>query len=204
MKSIMKLVLSVLMLICFSGSAFAAYSLKLDGQPDELVPGESLGYFMWQDKDGLHLRTTAPGTVHTFSGVIRTNGRFGDITGKLTGPDDYFRINQDRSEITFTITTEKGEPGLDLSLNGGTYVKFDLSIDGAPADPQAIYIGRQGWHPSSHSFTLSHAGNKETDSHDRTIIIVDGGFWWGWSFPHSNRHPAPGPYPLKERHGYPY
>jgi len=203
MKRTVRFMLVLLALVCFSGYAFAAYSLKLDGRPDEFKPGKSLGYFMWQDKDGLHLRTTTSGTEHVFSGVIRTNGRFEDVFGKMTGKDDYSRVNRGRDEITFTFTTVGGEAGIDLAINGGTYVKFDLSMDGDNADPATIFIGRDGWHPGDYKFTLRHDDDQERDNDDRTIVIVDEGFWWGWNSPHIHRHPGPGREPDGPRHDRP-
>lgn len=194
MKNTARMMVIVFILICFSGYALAAQS-KLDGQPTMFNLGESTGYFMWQDKEGLHLRTTSE-AKHVFSGVIRTNGKFEDVFGKMAETDDYVHVNRGRDEISFKFTTAGGEAGFDLSLNGGTYIKFDLSMDGEGIDPSNVFIGRDGWHPADYKFTLRNDSDKNSDRNDRTVIIVDGGFWWGWTSPHPHRHlhPGPGPY----------
>lgn len=202
MKYVARMMVIAFVLICLSGYALAAQSPKLDGQPTMFNPGKSTGYFMWQDNEGLHLRTTSE-TKHVFSGVIRTNGRFENVFGKMTETDDYARVNRNRNEISFTFTTAGGEAGVDLALNGGTYIKFDLAMDGEGADPVSIFIGRDGWHPGDYKFTLRNDGDKNSDNNDRTIIIVDGGFWWGWTFPHHPyRHPGPGPKPAEPGRGW--
>lgn len=204
MKNTARIMVIIFVLICLSGYALAAQSSKLGGQPTMFKVGENTGYFMWQDKEGLHLRTTSE-TRHVFSGVIRTNGRFENVFGKMTEPDDYARVNEERDEINFKFTTAGGEAGLDLSLKGGTYIKFDLSMDGEGADPANIFVGRDGWHPGDYKFTLRNDGAKKSDNKDRTVIIVDGGFWWGWTFPHHpHRHPGPGPNPDEPGYGWPW
>ncbi|HEY3423836.1 MAG TPA: hypothetical protein VGL27_03500 [Negativicutes bacterium] len=199
MKRKIGLIFVLLTLFCFQSYTFASYSPRVEGQPNAWKPGNSTGYFMWQDKEGLHLRTTTAGTEHIFSGTIRTNGRFEDVFGKMSGSDDYSRVNGDRDKITFQFTNVGGEAGIDFAVKDGKYIKFDLSMDGDKSDPANIFIGSDEWHPGSCQFTIRQDGEQEKDSSDRTIIIVDDDFWWGWNFPnHDGGHGAD---PGRSRHG---
>lgn len=159
----------------------SSYTARLDGRPAAFEQGGRTGYYIWQDGEGLHLRTAAPGIKHVFSGTIRTDGTFEDTYGKSAGADDAFRINGDRDRITFQFTNIGDSAGIDLHVQEGTYVTFDLSMDGYEVDPAAIFIGEDGWHPGDHKFTLRHDGAPEKYIADRTVIIVGGPPWWHFS-----------------------
>lgn len=188
MKKGMVLILAFLTMFCFTSYAFASYSPRLDGKPDAFDPGHSNGYFIWQDEKGLHLRTTTPGTEHVFSGTIHTDGTFENVWGKSRGAEDDFHVNEDRNNITFKFTSAGGADCIDLHVAEGSYVRFNLSMDGEDVDPANIFIGNSGWHPGSYKFTLRHDGDPEKYSDDPTVIIVGGSYWW--------------PFPVYWDHGY--
>jgi hypothetical protein len=179
MKRAMVLIFTLLML-CFTSYAFASDSPKMDGKPDAFNPGHSNGYFIWQDGKGLHLRTTTPGVEHVFSGTISTDGTFENVFGKSRGADDSFHVNGDHDKITFKFTSTGGSDGIDLHVSDGSYVGFKLSMDEEDVDPANIFIGHDGWHPGSYKFTLRHDGDSEKYRNDRTVIIVDGPYWWDY------------------------
>jgi len=185
-------VLALLIVLCFSSFAFAAHLPRLDGKPAAFKAGDSQGYFIWQDKEGLHVRTTTLGKSHVFSGVIRTDGVFEDTFGKTNGQDDYFHVNGDRNKITFQFTTTGGTSGIDMHFKDGTYLTFSLSMDGDEINPNDIFIGEDGWHPESYKFTIRHG--REFDRHDDGgPIVIIGGPWIDW---------GPGPGPGPHRHGW--
>jgi hypothetical protein len=178
MKRGMSFIIVLLTMLCLTGYAFASDSSRLNGKPDAFDPGHSNGYFIWQDGKGLHLRATTAGPEHVFSGTISTDGTFEDVFGKSQGADDGFHVNGDRDKITFKFTTSGREDGIDLHVSAGSYVGFKLSMDGEDIDPASIFIGSDGWHPGSYKFTLRHDGDPEKYKDDRTVIIVDGFYWW--------------------------
>ncbi|MBP2650149.1 MAG: hypothetical protein H6Q74_974 [Firmicutes bacterium] len=179
----------LLIIFCFTSYAFAAYSPRLDGKPEQLIDKNTTGYFLWQDRKGLHIRAIATGTPHVFSGSIKTDGDFVDIFSKAPGADDYSNVNNDNDKITFQLTALNQEAGIDLHVNGGTYVTFNLSIDGQDIDPNQIFIGGDSWHPASHKFTFSQRNHHGYPDDDRTVIFVDPGFWWPFLW----LDPGPGP-----------
>ena len=179
MKRIMAPILVLLTILGFASYAFAASSSTLDGRPTAFNPGGSTGYFIWQDKEGFHLRTTTPGVKHVFSGTINTDGVFVDTFGKSAGIDDSFQVSGDRDKITFQFTNAGDTSGIDLHVKDGTYVTFNLSMDGDRIDLGNIFVGEDGWHPGSNKFTLRH--DRDLAKYDdRTVIIVGGPYWWSY------------------------
>lgn len=188
MKKVTVFTLVLLTILCFASYASADYSPRFDGRPDAFDPGNSLGYFIWQDQDGLHLRTSTAGKIHVFSGTIRTDGEFEDTFSKSADPDDSFRVSDDRDMITFQFTNMGDTSGIDLHVCDGTYVTFNLSMDGDEIDPADIYVGETGWHPGDSKFTIMHDDDPDYHySDNRTVIVIGGPCWWwgpGWGWHH--------------------
>lgn len=179
-------IFALLVISCFSSHAHAAYALNFDERPTAFEPGKNIGYFLWQDKEGLHLRTTSSGDTHTFSGTVRTDGKFEDVLGmSMSNNEDNFNITNSQNRITYHFTTAEGEPGIDFSLSYGSYVKFSLILDGRPIDAEMIFIGKNGWHPVSNEFTLRHDEDYTKYMDGGIVYVIGGGF--GWSGGHGPR-----------------
>jgi hypothetical protein len=194
-------ILTLLIMVCFSNYSIAAPSNKLDGKPVAFDSGNSTGYFIWQDNDGLHLRSTTTQIKRVFSGTISTDGNFEDVFGRYSGGDDYFRINEKRDQAVFQFTTTGDTASIDLRIFNGTNVSFNLSMDGKSIDPVNIFIGWDGWHPDSHKFTLRHTdGDSERCRNGRTVFFCDDSFGkrrasdWG-----DSPLQGPGPQPGRNR-----
>ena len=147
------MVLAVFALMIFGGSALA-WSPRTDGRPDAYQPGDSRGFFIWHDGNGLHVRTTTYGREHEFSGVIRTDGRFADVDGVKLEGNDFYNAGDGRHMLTFRFHTDEGVDGVDFKIAGGDRVNFDLFIDGHHINPAEIYIGNRDWHPQAADFIL--------------------------------------------------
>jgi len=186
MKKWRFLVLTLLVTLFFTSYAFAAYSSNFDERPAALESGKSTGYFLWQDKDGLHLRTISTGAAHGFSGTVRTDGRFEDIFEKYKGNnEDYFDVSKSQNKIAYNFTTSEEEEGIDFKLSYGSYVKFSLALDGEPIATEKIFIGKDGWHPARNEFTIRHDEDYTKYIDWGTVYIIGGGFWRpGWQGPH--------------------
>jgi hypothetical protein len=97
----------------------------LDGRPDTSA-GDGMGYWLWRDDDGLHLRTTTHGRHHVFSGVLRTggDGEFVDVDRvKLEhhgANTDHVRVD-DRDTIRFSFDTWDGIDGFDFKVAGRVF-----------------------------------------------------------------------------------
>lgn len=155
MKKNFVLVFVVLMLFAFSGSVFA-WPPGVEGHSGNIQEKgqRAKGYYIWHDEKGLHLRTVAHGMQHEFRGVIRTDGEFMQIRGARLERDDFFRMNHRRDRITFKFETNDGKDGLDVRIDEGSYVHFELYIDGHRIDPREVYLGDRGRHPRHWEFTL--------------------------------------------------
>ena len=153
MKRMILAMILVLVWVTLSGIALAAPP-HLKGVPKEFRPGDARGIFIWQDKDGMHVRSTTAGRGHVFSGVIRTNGEFYNVRGVREEAGDFYRVSRGRDDIAFRFRTAKDVDGLDFRVKEGSRLYFDLFMDGHRIDTREIYVGRHGWHPEHSAFTI--------------------------------------------------
>lgn len=100
-----------------------------EGMPN-YTPGEDLGYFIWHDNAGWHIRFSADYSQHVFEGTITANG---DVT-------------------TFTRTVSGGEEKI-LDIGEYDSVTFDILLDGEYT-PGLVYIGTNNTNPADMPFTL--------------------------------------------------
>jgi hypothetical protein len=175
MKKIWSCILVMTSILCFHATAFMAWSPNYDGEPDMLKPGHIIGAFVWRDNDGLHLRTTASGEEHTFTGTIHTNGYFKDINDRFFRGNDYYHL-RDRDTVEFQFTTHDRTVGIDFNAFDGDYTAFEIYMDGQKISPMNIYVGQNGWHPGDYKFTLDHPPYYPDEQ--RPVVIVDSG-WYG-------------------------
>ncbi|MGH2354019.1 MAG: hypothetical protein ACRDI2_06775 [Chloroflexota bacterium] len=122
----------------------------LQGRPD-VGAGDELGYWLWHDDEGLHLRTTTQGLQHNFNGVIRAagDGRFFDVDRIRL---DHSGENQDRvgvgpghQTIVFHFDTWSGADGIDFRLAGQTFC-VELLNNGHEAT-DVTHLGRDELRP---------------------------------------------------------
>lgn len=154
MKKLTALLTVVFVLLAYSSLAFAWGGHRTNGQPEEFRPGDSRGYFIWREGDTVHLRVTTYGREHTFSGVIRTDGRFYHVRGFREENGDFHRSDRDHDSIFFRFHTAGGVDGIDFKVGDADKLNFDLFIDGHRISPHQIYVGHRGWHPDDNSFDL--------------------------------------------------
>lgn len=116
----------------------------LQGKPS-MEPGDGLGYWLWHDEDGLHLRTTTHGREHDFNGVLRTGeqSRFVDVKGiKLDdhGPNqDRLQVTDEGEVVRFHFDTWDGTDGIDFRLDGRTFC-IELEDNGRAVAGQ-VHLG---------------------------------------------------------------
>ncbi|TWH48777.1 hypothetical protein [Sporomusa sp. KB1] len=191
MKKWRILFITLLGVFCFCSSAFAAsFPQKFDDRPLELIPGKIIGYFLWQDKEGVHLRMTTDGSTHNFSGTISTDGNFEDVFGKYNKDNnDCFQINKKGKEITYKFTTSGDERAIDFHISKGRYVNFRLSMDESDVDPKYIIIGKDGWHPISNEVVLRY--KRYSDHEEPNVVILEQDIWWPYRYYHHRYWPDP-------------
>lgn len=181
MKKLLVFLFGFFIFLSCNHVALAADSPKIEGKPSAFVAGHSSGYFIWQDKDGLHLRTTTAGEKHIFSGSIHTDGKFQDVLESSQDTTNDFTIAPERNTIDFKFTTTGNVDSIDLNAHKATYVRFTLSTDNVNADPSTIFIGSTNWHPNNFKFTISQDDDSlEMGDNNAAVVIVDRPFW-GWN-----------------------
>jgi hypothetical protein len=126
------------------------------GRPDGPLAAKlgvkSARYFVWYDKQGWHLRTTASGT-RRFHGTMRvTDGTIAScisvgLKGDGKKSQDAWRVDPKRVELAFDFRTSTHSDGLDIRIDGDdANLEFDLLIDGQPK-PRAVFLGKKQQNP---------------------------------------------------------
>jgi len=123
---------------------------------------QSASWFLWLDGATWHLRTGSTNRKTNFNGSIKVkNGTVAACYGvgldkgrkKAPSPDQY-RVNGERSEITFTFVTAGKADGINFKIKGDDAIlEFSLSSDG-PSGPRRVKIGKEKQNPSGMPFRL--------------------------------------------------
>jgi hypothetical protein len=113
---------------------------------------KSARYFVWYDKQGWHLRTTAGGT-RRFHGSMRvTDGTIAScisvgLKGDGKKSQDAWRVDPKRVELAFDFRTSTHSDGLDIRIDGDdAELELNLLIDGQPK-PRAVFLGKKQQNP---------------------------------------------------------
>lgn len=130
--------------------------LRVTGLPktDEFTKLE-YRYFVWNDRNGWHLRTTTQKFIRKFEGSITSShDPFGKIRpiGLESGGkhQDLWEVDEARKTIRFAIWTTKKFDGFDFDLpnNPEGTLTFELKIDGK-ARPKHVFVGRTLQNPAA-------------------------------------------------------
>jgi len=119
---------------------------KLKGQP-ELEGEKASGYYIWLDKEGLHVRWTAKDKPLLFTGRLDTDRPIKTIERirKLAG--GWARSHGNRI-VLYSSTVRPGDiDGFDLTVAGGRKVELILDIDGEPPTAEQVFLGKNEKHP---------------------------------------------------------
>ncbi len=108
---------------------------------------KSARYFVWYDKQGWHLRTTAGGT-RRFHGTMKvTDGTIAScisvgLKGDGKKSQDAWRVGPQRKVLEFDFRTSTASDGLDIRIDGDdAELEFNLLIDGQAK--AASHLSRQ-------------------------------------------------------------
>ena len=114
------------------------------GKPD-YKPGTDLGYFIWSDEAGYHIRWSADGSSHKFTGNIITIG--GNITPlpslPASGGGEGIGVRVAHNMISWDSTIAGGEKGFDFTADGGQLmITPKLDEDPSPSIyADNVYLG---------------------------------------------------------------
>jgi hypothetical protein len=126
---------------------------------------KSARYYVWQDKQGWHIRTTANGT-RRFHGTVRVKD--GTIASCIPvglkdrqKTQDAWRVEPKRKELAFDFKTSAAADGLDIQIEGAdAELEFDLLIDNEKK-PRAVFLGKGQQHPGELPFRFKAAPKAE-------------------------------------------
>lgn len=193
-KCLTSIVLTVVMTLCFANLVFAEWPSNMEWEPVTLIQQNLTGYYIWHDSSGIHLRVAATGgEKHIFNGVIETDGRIENLMTKTADINDYSRLSgSDTLKFQLSvsgqgtaISAETAMGAIDFNIFDGSFVKFQLSMDGQKIDANQIYFGKDGWHPNNATFTIYY----DRDARVREHIILN--WWWPWPWFGPHPHPRP-------------
>ncbi|MFA6198713.1 MAG: FlgD immunoglobulin-like domain containing protein [Patescibacteria group bacterium] len=107
------------------------------GKPDYKA-GTDLGYFIWSDESGYHIRWSADGSSHKFSGNLIAMGGTVNITGGNSS------VSSVGSMISWNKILSGGEGGFDFTADGGQLM-ITPKLDEDPSSPSIyadnVYLG---------------------------------------------------------------
>lgn len=115
------------------------------GRPDFQAGGD-LGYFIWHDGDGWHVRWTTAGRTRMFSGAVSTDGTFRDVKAVRTEKGGV--AVRTARQLNFRATSSGGVDGFDFRTTGDR-LTFRLQIDGSLAEGGRVSVGAAGAHPGN-------------------------------------------------------
>lgn len=149
------LALSALLLVggVMATPAFA-WPDRLEGKPDSFDNDARIGYYIWRDDDGLHLRTTGPGPRHIFKAKLTTDGSFSNARLIRLEGDDWISVRDGGQTLITHFETFDGVDGVDFGVDGGSELRLKLKLDGQLIPTSDIYLGDKGAHPSENPFVL--------------------------------------------------
>lgn len=180
-SKLLTVVLVVIFLIAFTGIA-CAWTSEIEDRPFRFAnSGGEPGYYVWHDQYGFHLWMLPGYGSHTFTGTIRTDGRFFGIRGHhLVGGESFSAYPEIRNKtwfesgspssdgdrfvfpglevevaptmITFKINTTQASDGLYFQVANASYIGFDLQMDGHGLARKQIWYGGSSWHPEMYKF----------------------------------------------------
>jgi len=161
---------------------------EIKGRTD-FSPGKFLGYVLWRQSDGFHLRWTTKGKKeHDFQGKITFQTKV-LITKKLK-PETKDQIKKAGNKTIEWKTTVKGDiDGLDF-LTPGSF-ELELRIDDKKVKPKVIFLGPQMIQPESNPFTITQVTPERKFRPKETIIKTK-------SEPVYQPTPEPEPEPIYE------
>jgi hypothetical protein len=124
------------------------------GRPN-LTDNSPLGYYVWHNDDGYHVRTHGPGAEHWFVARLHTGGVFDNVNPVRLESDDTVQVVDGGHGLVLRFHTYDGIDGADFRIRGGEALWLNLELDGQPISTENIFLGDDGAHPRHDPFTFN-------------------------------------------------
>ncbi|MBY8988142.1 MAG: hypothetical protein KGD61_06775, partial [Candidatus Lokiarchaeota archaeon] len=141
---------------------------EIKGRTD-FSSGQFLGYVLWKQSDGFHLRWTTKGKKeNAFQGKIVCQTKV--LITKTFKPESKDKIKKTGGKTIEWNTTVKGDiDGLDF-LTPGDF-ELELRIDNKKVKPKIIFLGPEMIQPESNPFTIIQLSSEKKFQPKRTSEI---------------------------------
>lgn len=116
--------------------------------------GSPVGYYLWHNANGFHLRTHGPGAEHDFVAHLYTRGTFKGVDRSMLEPRDSVNVSKNGHELVAHFHTFDGWDGVSFHIAGGEYLQLNLRLDGQEISTDNIFIGPSGAHPPTNPFRI--------------------------------------------------
>ncbi len=118
---------------------------KVKGKP-AFEDGGQVGFFIWADGEGFHLRWTSDGKPTLFAGRIDLDRPLVGLTRVYKQGPGWVQTHGDRI-IMFSSTTRGDTDGFDLALGRGRRLQMEMTIEGKEPAVEQVSFGAGGFHP---------------------------------------------------------
>ena len=119
---------------------------QLKGKP-VIEAGKQSAYYIWQDKDGLHLRWTAAEKPLLFTGRIDLDKPLKDLSRVRQNVSGWAKSHGNRIVLFSSTVRTTNIDGIDLKIPGGRKAQLVIDIDGKPPTPEQIFLGEKSANP---------------------------------------------------------
>lgn len=143
--------------LALTPAAFAARAtptLPVTSGSPTIDDGRPMGYFVWRNADGFHLRTHGPGAEHVFDAVLHTKGTFENVDVVKLENDDRADVLDGGHTLSLHFHTYDGIDGVNFTVRGGETVRLNLKVDDEQISTQSIFLGEDGRHPKHNPFSI--------------------------------------------------
>jgi hypothetical protein len=134
--------ISIIMLVGQSAAHYynVSYLKNADYRDPIFIESSEPYYYIHRYYAGWHVGWNGGGADHQFTGSISTDGRFEDVRPfELEKYPDVLEVSESETVITFDTWARDKEDGCDFVIDDGSWVTFDLYIDGI-AVPERVYV----------------------------------------------------------------
>jgi hypothetical protein len=123
------------------------------GEPT-ITDESATGYYVWHDDGGVHLRTHGPGDDHRFVADLHTDGEFRDVESVRAESRDDVAVLNGGHTLALRFQTYAALDGVNFRIEGGSFLRLRLQLDGRLIDADHIFLGADGAHPAHNPFTI--------------------------------------------------
>ena len=145
------------LLLAITPAAFAAPATPktpvAEGTPT-IDDSRPMGYYIFHNDDGFHLRAHGPGAEHVFDAVLRTKGTFENVDVVKLEKDDHVDLLDGGHKLVIHFHTFNLTDGVNFTVKGGERVRFNLKVDDEHIATSNIFLGAKGVHPKHNPFSL--------------------------------------------------